>query len=115
MGLVMPAAQFWVTGEAGNYLCMARALMFEGSILVYNPTQNEAEWVPVQGLSNDLTPGEERSALGLANYGLVHAPGCQGGGPNCQARGQLNCKLVWRFFPNRRRRGRGADHRYREG
>ena len=68
MDLVLPAAQFWVTDETGNYLCMARALAFEGSVLVYNPTHNEAEWVPTQGLANDLTPRKERSAVALANY-----------------------------------------------
>ena len=70
MGPVMPAAQFWVTDEAGNYLCVARALTFEGSVLTYNPAQNEAEWVLVRGLANDLTPGEERSAIALTNYVL---------------------------------------------
>ena len=70
LGLVLPAAQFQVTNEAGNYLCMARALTFEGSVLAYNPTHNEAEWVPNQGLANDLTPGKERSTVALANYVL---------------------------------------------
>ena len=51
---VMPAAQFWVTEEGGAYLCTVRALVFEGSVLAYNPTMNEVEWVPVCGLANDL-------------------------------------------------------------
>ena len=42
--------------------------MFEGSVLAYNPTMNEAEWIPVRGLTNDLTWAEERSAVALANY-----------------------------------------------
>ena len=41
LGPVMPVAQFWVTEEGGAYLCTARALMFEGSILLYNPAMNE--------------------------------------------------------------------------
>ena len=49
-----------------------RALEFEGSILMYNPTLNEAEWVPVCGLANDLSWAEERSAVALANY-VLHA------------------------------------------
>ena len=65
---VMPAAQFWVTDERGTYLCIVRALVFEGSVLAYNPAKNEAEWVPVHGLSNDLTWAKERSAIALANY-----------------------------------------------
>ena len=52
----------------GAYLCTARALVFKGSILAYNPTMNEAEWVPVCSLANDLSWTEERSAGALANY-----------------------------------------------
>ena len=47
LGPVMLVAQFRVTNEAGAYLCIARALVFEGSILAYNPAKNEAEWIPV--------------------------------------------------------------------
>ena len=65
---MMPAAQFQVTEEGGAYLCIVRALVFKGSVLVYNPTMNEAEWVPVHGLANDLTWAKERSAVALANY-----------------------------------------------
>ena len=68
LGPVMLAAQFRVTDEAGTYLCILRALVFEGSILAYNPAKNEAEWVPARGLTNDLTWAEERSAVALANY-----------------------------------------------
>ena len=42
---MMPAAQFQVTEEGGAYLCTGRALVFEGSILAYNSTLNEAEWM----------------------------------------------------------------------
>ena len=42
--------------------------MFEGSVLAYNHAMNEAEWIPVCGLANDLTWAEERSAVALANY-----------------------------------------------
>ena len=70
---VMLAAQFWVTKERGAYLCTVRALVFKGSILAYNPTLNEAEWVPACGLANDLSWAEERSAVALANY-VLHAP-----------------------------------------
>ena len=47
---------------------MARVLAFEGSVLVYNPTLNEVEWIPAWGLANDLTPGEKRSTVALTNY-----------------------------------------------
>ena len=69
---VMPAAQFCITEEGGTYLCTMRALVFEGSILAYNPTLNEAIWVPVCGLANNLSWAEERSAVALANY-VLHA------------------------------------------
>ena len=65
---MMLAAQFQVMEEGGAYLCIVRALVFEGSVLMYNPTMNKAEWVPVCGLTNDLTWAEERSAVALANY-----------------------------------------------
>ena len=65
---MMPAAQFWVMEEGGAYLFIAGALVFEGSVLVYNPTMNKAEWVPVCCLANDLTWAEEGSTVALVNY-----------------------------------------------
>ena len=70
LGPVMPAVQLRVTDEVGTYLCVAWILVFEGSILAYNPTRDEVEWVPVHGLTNDLTWAEERSTVALANYML---------------------------------------------
>ena len=66
----MPVAQLRVIDEVGTYLCAAWALVFEGSILAYNPTRDEVEWVPMHGLTNDLTWAEERSTMALANYML---------------------------------------------
>ena len=65
---MMLAAQFQVMEEGGAYLCTARALVFEGSILTYNPALNEAEWVPACSLANDLSWAEERSVMALANH-----------------------------------------------
>ena len=65
---MMLAMQFCVAEERGTYLCTVRALVFEGSILAYNPTLNEAKWVPTCGLANDLSWAEERSLVALANY-----------------------------------------------
>ena len=73
LGPMMLVAHFWVTDEGGAYLCIARALMFEGSVLAYNPAMNEAEWIPVRGFTNDLTWAEERSAMTLVNY-VPHIP-----------------------------------------
>ena len=68
LGPVMSAVQLRVTDEAGTYLCVAWALVFEGNVLAYNPTRDEVEWVPTHGLANDLTWAEERSTVALANY-----------------------------------------------
>ena len=65
---IMPATQFRMTDEVGTHLCVARALVFDGSILAYNPVRFEVEWVPACGLANDLTWAEEKSAVALANY-----------------------------------------------
>ena len=69
----MPAMEFRVTDEEGAYLCMVQALIFEGSILAYNPTRDEGEWVPTRGVANDLSWVEERTAVTLANF-VPHAP-----------------------------------------
>ena len=68
LGPVMPASQFKVTDEKGTYLCIAWALVFKGSVLVYNPTRDKVEWVPGHGIANDLSWVEEKSAMALANY-----------------------------------------------
>ena len=73
LSLVMPATQFRVTDEAETYLCAARALVFEGSILAYNPARDKAEWVPTRGIANDLSWAEEKSAVVLANF-VPHVP-----------------------------------------
>ena len=70
---VMLVTEFRVTDEEQTYLCVAWALIFEGSVLVYNPAQDEAEWVPAHGIANDLSWMEERSAVALANY-VPHIP-----------------------------------------
>ena len=70
LGLIMPAMQFRVMDEVETYLCVVRALVFEGSVLAYNPARDEVEWVPACGLANDLTWVEEKSTVALANYML---------------------------------------------
>ena len=65
---IMPATQLRVTNEVGTYLCVVWALVFEGSILAYNPARDEVEWVLVCGLPNDLSWVEEKSAVALVNY-----------------------------------------------
>ena len=64
----MLATQFRVTDEVGTYLCVAWALVFEGSILAYNPNRDEAEWVPAHSVASNLSWAEEKSAMVLVNY-----------------------------------------------
>ena len=65
LGTVMPAMEFRVTDKEGAYLCAAWGLIFEGSILAYNATRDEAEWVPAHRVANDLSWAEERTAVGV--------------------------------------------------
>ena len=73
LGVVMLVMEFRVTDEEGAYLCMVRALIYEGSILAYNPTRDEVEWVPARGVTNDLSWAEERMAVMMANF-VPHTP-----------------------------------------
>ena len=68
LGPIMLATQFRVTDEVGTHICVVQALVFEGSVLAYNPTRDEAEWVPACGVTNDLSWVEEKSAVALMNY-----------------------------------------------
>ena len=68
LGPIMLATQFRVTDEAGTYLYAVRTLVFEGSILAYNPTRDEVEWIPARSIANDLSLAEEKSAVALVNY-----------------------------------------------
>ena len=68
LSMVMPVMEFRVTDEEGAYLCMAHTLIFEGSILAYNPARDKAEWVPACGVTNGLSWVEERMAVTLANF-----------------------------------------------
>ena len=68
LGAVMPAMEFRITNEEGAYLCAAWGLIFEGSVLAYNVTRDEAEWVPTRRVANDLNWAEERTAVAPANF-----------------------------------------------
>ena len=63
LGPVMLATQFRVTDEEGTYLCAAWALVFEGSVLAYNPTRDEVEWVPACGIMPMTSVGWKRGQL----------------------------------------------------
>ena len=68
LGAVMPVAEFRVTDEEGAYLCVASGLIFEGSILAYDPARDEVEWVPAHGVANNLSEAEKRMAVAFANF-----------------------------------------------
>ena len=68
LGAVMLAMEFRVTNEEGAYLCAAWGLIFEGSILAYNPAWDKVEWVPTCGVTNDLSWVEERMVVMLVNF-----------------------------------------------
>ena len=68
LGAVMPVMEFRVTDEEGAYLCVVWGLIFKGSILAYNATRDEVEWVPTCGVTNDLSWAEERMAVTLENF-----------------------------------------------
>ena len=68
LSTVMPAVELRVTDEEGAYLCAAHGLIFKGSVLAYDPTREEVEWVPTRGVANNLSWVEERMAVALANF-----------------------------------------------
>ena len=90
LGAVMPAMEFRVTDEEGTYLCVVRALIFEGSILAYDPTRDEAEWVPAHGVTNNLSWAEERMVVVLVNF-VPHAPQ----EADCITELRTHCLLAW--------------------
>ena len=73
LSVVMLAMVFRITNEEGAYLCVALGIIFGGSVLAYNVTRDEAEWVPMYGVTNDLSWAEERMAVTLVNF-VPHIP-----------------------------------------
>ena len=67
LGCVLPSMWFHVSQPNGDFVCMARGLLFEGNVLAYDPTSKEAEWVPMQDTAEDLSQAEEASARELSN------------------------------------------------
>ena len=89
LGAVMPVAEFRVNDEEGAYLCAVHGLIFEGSVLAYDPARDEAEWVPAHGVANNLSWVEERMAVALANF-VPHA------GQEADRIAELRtCRLAW--------------------
>ena len=67
LGPVLPSMWFCVSQPDRQFVCVARGLLFEGSMLAYDPTSKEAEWIPVWGMAGDLSQPEEASTRELSN------------------------------------------------
>ena len=70
----LPPLRFCMTEPSGEFVGVARGLLFEGNILTYDPTCNGTEWILVQGTVNDLSPMEHSSAQELSNITFPHSP-----------------------------------------
>ena len=73
LGLTMPPCGFCMSGENGGFICFALGMIFEGHVLVYNPSTNKAEWILVCSTTNDLSRTEEVSTLMMCNL-VPHVP-----------------------------------------
>ena len=67
LGSCLRPLRFRITSPNGEFICVARGLLFKGSMLAYDPTANGAEWVPMKGTASDLSPAEDASAWELSN------------------------------------------------
>ena len=74
LGSALPSLQFHVSGPNGEFICIAWGLLFEGSVLTYDPTTNGAEWVPMQGTTSNLSSVEEASTQELSNIVIQDPP-----------------------------------------
>ena len=68
----MPGFRLMLQDNRGQYPYSGRALIFEGSMLVYDPQQDITQWVPIQGTSATLTMSELCTANDLNN--MVPSP-----------------------------------------
>ena len=58
---------FHSNSKDGEFLGYVQGLLYKGTILMYNPTMNKAEWAPVHSSVKSLTPMEQASATDLCN------------------------------------------------
>ena len=68
----MPGFRLMLQDDKGQYPYSGRALIFEGSMLVYDPQWDIAQWVPIWGMLTTLTMMELRAANDLNN--MVQSP-----------------------------------------
>ena len=67
VGVCMTGFRLMLQDDKGQYPNSGRALIFEGSMLVYDPQHDSAQWVPIWGTSATLTMTELRTANDLNN------------------------------------------------
>ena len=72
IGTCMPGFRLMLQDDKGQYPHSGHTLIFEGSILVYDPQRDIAQWVPIWGTSATLTMPELRAANDLNN--MVPSP-----------------------------------------
>ena len=75
VGTCMPGFRLMLQDDQERYPHSGRALIFEGSMLVYDPQQDIAQWIPVCGTSATLTMPELGTAYDLNNF--VPSPSSQ--------------------------------------
>ena len=72
IGTRMPGFRLMLQDDKGQYPHSGCALIFEGSMLVYDPQRDIAQWVPICGTSATLTMPELHVAYDLNN--MVPSP-----------------------------------------
>ena len=72
VGVRMPGFKLMLQDDNGEYPYSGHALIFKGSMLVYDHQRDIAQWVPVRGMSATLTMPELRVAHDLKN--MVPSP-----------------------------------------
>ena len=70
--MCMPGFRLMLQDDKGQYPHSSHALIFEGSMLVYDPQWDIAQWVPIWGTSATLTTSELCTANDLNN--MVPSP-----------------------------------------
>ena len=68
----MPGFRLMLQDDKGQYPYSGCTLIFEGSMLVYDPQWDIAQWVPIRGMSTTLTMTELHTANDLNN--MVPSP-----------------------------------------
>ena len=74
LGCSAPPLRFHVTDSNREFICVARGLLFKGSILAYDSATNGAEWISVRGTINDLSPVKDASTQELSNINVPDSP-----------------------------------------